>query len=188
MKRSNLAVAMLLLALCGGSLPLAAQPQSFVGARAVTSVSYKEVWQALADVGVQELRERTADPAFPSFGGMHSQGASLQATLHSCDREKEICRGVQLISVVPATTQRNAEIIVNSIELTAFSIDAGVIDIVNRPGSVAVMLSSYLVYDYGVSERLLAIALEQFHSVIGQTKRFMLQDDPAHAELWSRKD
>jgi hypothetical protein len=177
-----------LLALLGAAGTPQAQPESLIGAKAVTSVSYDEVRQALADAGVVEVGDRTADANFPSFGGSHSQGASLQATLYACDAAEQRCRGVELISLIEATTLRNAQIIVGSIERSAFSIDAKVFEIQNRPGAVAVMITSYLVYDHGVSDQLLTIALEQFFSVVGQTKGFMLKDDPAHAELWARKE
>ena len=178
----------LLLGLGGHSFISDAQPVSRVGADAVTSVTYDEVKRALAEAGATDIGDRTADVNFPSFGGRHSEGASLQATLHACDIAEQRCRGVDLISLIPAVSARNAEIIVGSIERSAFSIDARVIEIQNRPGAVAVMLSTYLVYDYGVSDQLLPIALEQFVSVIGQTKGFMLKDDPAHADLWARQD
>ena len=178
----------LLLALCGGVTAPQAQPESLIGAEAVTSVSYDEVRQALAAAGVSGTEDRTADPNYPSFGGSHSEGASLQATLYACDVAEQRCRGVELISIIEATTLRNAQIIVGSLERSAFGIDAKVFELQNRPGAVAVMITSYLVYDHGVSDQLLTIALDQFFSVVGQTKGFMLKDDPAHAELWARKD
>jgi hypothetical protein len=176
------------LMLCGIDPSSAAQPQSSRDAKAVTSVTYDEVKRALADAGATRIRDHTADPNYPSFGGEHSQGASLQATLYACDTVKERCRGVRLLSIIPATSLRNAEVIVGSIESSAFGIDAEVVDLVNRPGSVAIFIKTYLVYDYGVSDKLLSIALDQFVSVIEQTKGFMLKDDPGHADLWSRKD
>ena len=189
MSRCILACPLVLaLVLWEGGISSAAQPQVPRATKTVTSVTYDEVNQALTEVGLAEIENHTVDPNFPSFGGEHSEGTSLQATLYACDVVKERCRGVQLLSIIPATTLRNAQIIVGSIENSAFSIDAEVIDLVNRPGSVAVLIKSYLVYDYGVSDKLLTIALGQFSSVIDQTKRFMLQDDPAHGELWSRKD
>ena len=161
-----------LLALCGLSIEPNAQPQSPVDAEAVTSVTYEEVKQALADVGVSEIRDHTVDASFPSFGGSHSEGASLQATLHACDVAERRCRGVELISLIQATTLRNAEIIVGSVERSAFGIDAKVLELQNKPGAVAVMITAYLVYDHGVSDQLLT----------------MLKDDPAHAALWARRD
>jgi len=176
------------LALCCAGLSAKAQPEALIGAKAVTSVTYDEVKQALADVGVVEIGDRTADVNFLSFGGRHSEGASLQATLYACDVAAQRCRGVELISIIPATSLRAAQIIVGSIERSAFGIDAKIFDIQNRPGAVAVMITTYLVYDYGVSDQLLTIALEQFFKVVGQTKGFMLRDDPAHADLWARKE
>jgi hypothetical protein len=175
-------------ALCGTAASAVAQTISFEGAKAITSVTFEEVRQAIKNVGVTDIRDHTADANFPSFGGVHSQGASLQATLYACDIGAERCRGVQILSLIPATSVRNAEIIVGSIERSAFGLDAEVVELVNRPDAVAVMISQYLVYDYGVSDKLLAIALDQFSSVIDQTKGFMLKDDPAHADLWVRKN
>ena len=98
------------LMLCGIDPSSAVQPQSPHDAKAVTSVTYDEVKRALADAGATQIRNHTADPNYPSFGGEHSQGASLQATLYACDVDKERCRGVQLLSIIPATSVRNAEI------------------------------------------------------------------------------
>jgi hypothetical protein len=187
MRRAILACPLVLaLVLWEGGVSSAAQPQLPRATKAVTSVTYHEVKQALTEVGLAKIENHTVDPNFPSFGGEHSEGASLQVTLYACDVIKEHCRGAQLLSIIPATSVRNAQMIVVSIEKSAFSVDAEVIDLVNQPGSVAVLIKSYLVYDYGVSDKLLSIALSQFVSVIEQTKGFMLKDDPAHAQLWAR--
>jgi hypothetical protein len=178
----------LALVLCLPAAPLMAQPEALIGAKAVTAVTYDEVKTALVAVGLSDVGDQTADPKFPTFGGHHSDGVNLQATLFACDTAAQRCRGVELAALIPATSLRNAQVIVGSIERSAFSIDAQFFDLPNGPDSYAVMISSYLVYDYGVSEQLLSIALGHFASVIGQTKGFMLKDDPAHAELWSRKN
>ncbi len=188
MTRTPVDATALLLALCFERPPLAAQPKSFVGAEAVASVTHEDVQQALFDAGVREVTDQTADPNLPTFGGVHSQGISLQATLYACDVEAERCRGVELHSVIPTTMLSDAQLISTSIEISAFGIDAQVLDLPNEPDSSAVMISSYLVYDYGVSDRLLTIALEQLTTVIDQTKAFMLQKDPAHVELWAGQD
>ncbi|MEQ8354552.1 MAG: hypothetical protein RH942_03370 [Kiloniellaceae bacterium] len=176
-----------LIAFAGPVGGVSAQPESLIGAKAVASVSYDDLRRALLEAGATDIRDLTVDPKIPSFGGVHSQAASLQGVLYACDVVEQRCRGVQLISLIPATTRRTAQIIVGGVERTAFSIDARVTELVNRPDSVAVMLSSYLVYDYGVSEQLLPIALEQFRRAIDQTKKFMLKDDPAHADLWAKQ-
>ncbi len=101
-------------------------------------------------------------------------------------------QGVAVSSVIPATTLTNAEIIEASIERSAFGVDAVVVER-NSPYGVsldpqfAVMLSSYLVYDHGVSDRLYLDTLRTLLDYVLQTKGFMLLDDPAHAELWARK-
>lgn len=171
----------------GGALQ--AQPAARTDdAKAVTSVTYQEVRQALADVGILGVGDHTADANFPSFGGRHSAAVTLQATLHACDTAKQRCRGVNLTAIVPATSRRSAQVVTGPIERATIGIDARVINYENRPGAAVVLLSSYLVYDHGVSDRLLAVALDQFSSAISQSKALMLRGDPGHADLWGRQN
>ncbi|WP_299621981.1 hypothetical protein [Pelagibius sp.] len=167
---------------------LQAQPAARTDAKAVTSVSYQEVQQALAEAGVLDVRLRTVDPNAPSFSGRHSQAVTLQATLHACDTAAQRCRGVDLTALIPATSHRNTQAAIGVIDRVTFGIDAKRVDIENRPGATAVMLSTYLVYDHGVSDRLLSVVLDQLDSVISQSKALMLRGDPAHADLWARPD
>lgn len=160
---------------------------------AVTALTVPEARSAMRQAGLSGLTDMTVDPQFPSISARQAEGFVIQTTLYACEPPDELCRGVEVSSVIPATTLTNAEIIEASIEQSAFGIDAVVVEAEFPYGSeardpqYAVMLSTYLVYDHGVSDTLYLSTLESMLDYITQTKQFMLLDDPAHAELWARK-
>lgn len=95
---------------------------------------------------------------------------------------------------MPATTRENAERIERSIERSVFGFDASVTELRKKfdfsPNGgnvkVAVLISTYLVYDHGASAKLYPDRLQALLKIVGQTKGFMLSDDRAHADLWRR--
>lgn len=185
---ASLAAACLVLQACapGGG------PRSGSGL-VVDALTVTEARSAMREAGLSGLTDTTADPEFPSISARQAEGFVIQTTLFACEPSQDRCRGVDVSSVIPATTLANAEIIESSIEQTAFGVDAVVVEAefpygtASREPQYAVMLSSYLVYDHGVSDGLYQDTLLQMLDYITQTREFMLSDDPAHAELWARK-
>ena len=160
---------------------------------AVTALTVPEARSAMRQAGLSGLTDMTVDPQFPSISARQAEGFVIQTTLYACDPPDDLCRGVEVSSVIPATTLNNAEVIEASIEQSAFGVDAVVVEAefpygtASREPQYAVMLSTYLVYDHGVSDGLYLTTLRSMLDYITQTKEFMLLDDPAHAELWARK-
>ena len=186
--RALLAVACLVLSACapGGMSPSGSD-------LVVDALSPSEARSAMRQAGLSGLTDTTADPEFPSISARQAEGFVILTTLFACEPSQGRCRGVEVSSIIPATTLANAEIIEASIDQTAFGVDALVVEAeipfgaTSRDPQYAVMLSSYLVYDHGVSDGLYLTTLQLMLDYIAQTKEFMLSDDPAHAELWARK-
>lgn len=183
-----LAAACLALTTCA---PGAGGPQAGPG-KVVTSLSITDARTGMRQAGLSAPTDMTSDPEFPSVAARQADGFVIQTTLFACEVSNQACRGAEITSVIPSTTLTNAEIIEASIEQTAFGVDAVVVEAdipygVSRDPQYAVMLSSYLVYDHGVSDSLYLDTLLLMRDYISQTKAFMLSDDPAHAELWARK-
>ena len=78
---------------------------------------------------------------------------------------------------------RFARIIESSIERHAIGFDAWIDDTNALP---AILIHTYLTYDGGVSSRLLPSTVNQFLSMIDQTKAFMISDDPKVVEIWHK--
>jgi len=140
---------------------------------------------ALLAAGLPEPADNTADPRFPGLRSDAGDKAGIQITLMACGSD-ERCLGAQLIATIPATEQRYADIIVGSIEHSVAGFDAVAIAFADAQGDMAhaVQIKGYLMFDYGVSPTLLPDMTAYLRGIVEQTKDFMLQDDPAHADLW----
>lgn len=177
------------------STPNTAQPETqTVGASPplmVATISLSEAEAAMIDAGLMDFAERTIDTRYPSISALQSDGFTIQTTLFACGNSGGPCKGAELLSVMPATTRENAEIIERSIERTVFGFDCSVTrfrDPSGEGGHFAVLISTYLVYDHGVSDMLFPEMLDRLLFIVSQTRDFMLSDDPAHEELWAGID
>lgn len=160
------------------------------GARAgdiITGIALSDARAALVAAGMEDITEHTVDPAYPSVGGIGSDGFNIQITLHHCRESDGKCGGVEFGAYLPSTSVANAQIIEGSILRSVKGLDAQVLPNVGDVPAV-VQISTFILLDYGASEELIPVTLGFLLSVVGKTKGFMLSDDPGHAELWQHAD
>jgi hypothetical protein len=166
-----------------GNHPVRAEDEAVVA-----WVTIEDARAAMIAAGLPEPTDRTADPDFPSLGSGAGDKVGVQITLYGC-RPDGRCLGAQLFATIRATEARFADIIVGSVEQSVAGFDAQRLDVPTADGTdYVVMIKGYIMFDYGVSPRLLPEMTASLLGIVDQTKVFMLEDDPSHAELWRGED
>jgi hypothetical protein len=163
----------------GPALAICALASSARADEVVDFVGLEDVLSAFARNGLKDFTDQTVDPQFPTIDAKRADGFTVTATFHACVPER--CLGLNLMTPMPARELRFARLIEGSIERSAPGFDAWVQE---SPSPPVVIIETYLAYDGGVSNALLPSTVMQLMSVVDQTKRFMLSDDPRVVEVW----
>lgn len=164
-------------------LPVLAEDEAVVA-----WVTIDDARAAMVEAGLPEPTDRTADPRFPGLGASPGDKVGIQITLYGCKPDGR-CLGAQLFATIRATQARFADIIVGSVEQSVAGFDAQRLDVPTADGTDhVVMIKGYVMFDYGVSPRLLPEMTASLLGIVDQTKVFMLEDDPGHADLWRGED
>jgi len=158
-------------------LGLSAAPLGAAEPERIGAVSPRDVMAAFAAEGMVEVADATADPRAPSVAAVRPDGLLVQATFFAC--EAEACRGLSLSAPLRTRTREQARILQQRVERGAPGFDAWVSE-----APPAVIIDAYLVFDGGVSRRLLPMMLRSLNEVLDQSKAFQLRQDPQAATLW----
>jgi len=146
--------------------------------------------EAFTAAGLSDIADTTVDPNFPTLTGRTARGFPVQAVFATCSGRPpaadDVCNGVDLSVVIPATEQRWADLIVESLEPAVPGVNAMTLPMMaaDGPSGQVVSIGHYLVSDGGVTAEFAGEYLSFLLGVADQTAQFMLSDDPAHAQLW----
>ena len=140
--------------------------------------------------GLHDIANTTADPNFPTLTGRTARGFPVQAVFAVCGARPpavdDLCNGVDLSIIIPATEQRWADVIVASLEPAVPGVNAMTLPVMSAggPSGQVVSIGHYMVSDGGVTAQFAGEYLSFLLGIADQTAQFMLTDDPAHAQLW----
>jgi hypothetical protein len=176
------------------SLMVGLQSLDTVSTTQISGWTETDALETLEAEGLRDVRVTTFDPRFPDTQGYTADGFPISLVRMACRRAEparaDPCRGIWITAVLPSTEERWATKIIDSLERNGNGppgVHAHTGRIVTEDGQQqpTVILSSYLAADGGVSSQLLPYQLRYFLGIVGQTRTFMLSDDPQHAELWA---
>jgi hypothetical protein len=152
---------------------LASWPAGAEALRIVDSVSLEDVRSAMREAGLDDLQDRTRDPNYPSLSSQYQDDTTVQATLFACAPTPAGCMGAELASPIAVKSKDQASQIANSLDRELFGFDVTVLSALNESGKEIhiVSISSYLIFDHGVSDRLLPRTLERLLQAVDRVSR-----------------
>lgn len=150
----------------------------------VGSATVEDARAALVGGGLSEPEIVLADPEAPLLISRTPDGVTVEVRLIWCQTRNH-CAGADLVAVIPATSRSLADRTVRKVEATYLGVGAETLEMSGGTGlTYAVMLDTFVMYNMGVSRRLLPDMLANLLTVVADTRDAMVAADSDHAALW----